>query len=401
MIAPRSPRVMVLDPNANTPAYDRALCAALARVGCDVELVTAPFLYDDLPPARGYRLHHGFFRLAAGPLGGRAGLAKRPRLRRLVKSVEYGLDWAALLVRLERRRPDVLHVQWSLAPDLERRCWGWLRSRGVPIVYTAHNLLPHTAQSGDASRYRHLYRAADALVVHTRASAAAVVDAFGLAGARVTVAPHGPLLEEEPRLTREVARRRLGLPPEAPLVLFAGLIEPYKGLGDLIEGFARVVMAKPDARLVVAGRPNESFAAYCRLLEQRGIVDRTHLDLRYLRQAELAAYLCAADVVALPYRETTASGVLMAARRFARPVVATRVGDLAEIVEDGVSGLLVPPSDPRALAGALTRLLADPMLANRLGEAGRRPTLTDQSWGEAAHRTLAVYRSLARATRSR
>lgn len=392
---------MLLDPNANTPAYDRALCAALARQGCDIELVTAPFVYDDLPPVRGYRIHHGFFRLATGAFGGRAGLADRPALRRLVKSVEYGLDWAALLARLERRPPDLLHVQWSLAPALDRRCWAWLRARGVPIVYTAHNLLPHAARSGDATRYRDLYRAADALVVHTRASASALAELFGVAGAQITVAPHGPLLEEEPRLTREEARGRLGLPPEAPLVLFAGLIEPYKGLGDLIKGFAQVVIAKPDARLVVAGRPNESFATFHRLLAQCGLVGRTHLDLRYLRQAELAAYLCAADVVALPYRETTTSGILMAARRFARPVVATRAGDLAEIVEDGVTGLLVPPSDPRALAGALTRLLADPMLANRLGEAGRRSTLTDQSWGEAARRTLTVYRSLARAARSR
>jgi len=401
MIASRSPRVTVLDPNANTPAYDRALCGALARAGCDVELATAPFVYDDLPPARGYRIQHAFFRLATGALGERLRLADRPALRRLVKSAEYGLDWSALLARMERRRPEVVHVQWSLAPALERRCWAWLRSRGVPIVYTVHNLLPHAARAGDAARYRRLYQAADALVVHTRVSAAALVDSFGVARERITVAPHGPLLEEEPRLTLEEARSRLGLPRMAPLVLFAGLIEPYKGLGDLIDAFARVVMTKPDARLVVAGRPNESFAAYHRLLEQRGLVGRTHLDLRYLRQAELAAYLCAADVVALPYREVTASGMLMAAWRFARPVVATSIGDLAEVVEDGVSGQLVPPSDPRALAGALTRLLAEPMLANRVGEAGRRRTLTDQSWGEAADRTLTAYRSLGRAAKSR
>ena len=384
----------VLDPNANTPAYDRALCGALARVGCDVELATAPFVYDDLPPAHGYRVQHPFFRLATGPLGERLRLADRPRLRRLVKSVEYGLDWSVLLAKMERRRPDVVHVQWSLVPALERRCWVWLRSRGVPIVYTVHNLLPHAARAGDADRFRRLYQAADALVVHTHGSAAALVDSFGVARERITVAPHGPLLEEEPRLTLEEARARLDLPRGAPLVLFAGLIEPYKGLGDLIDAFAQVVLTKPDARLVVAGRPNESFAAYRRLLEQRGLVGRAHLDLRYLRQAELAAYLCAADVVALPYRQTTASGILMAARRFARPVVATRVGDLAEIVEDGVTGLLVPPSDSQALADAVARLLADPVLANRLGAAAYRQASTAQSWSVAARRTLGLYRAL-------
>jgi glycosyltransferase involved in cell wall biosynthesis len=395
MISPRRPvRAVVVDPNANTPPYDRALCGALARLGCQVELMTAPFLYEELARPTGYRVRHAFFGLAGGRLGARLGLGRRPAARRLLKAAEYPLDWAVLVARLARRPPDVLHVQWSLDPALDVWCWRGLRRRGVPVVYTSHNLLPHDARRGDAGRYARLYRAVDAVIVHSRRSAGALVERFGPAPERVAVVPHGPLLEEEPDLDRAEARRRLGLPPSAPLILFAGLIEPYKGLGDLVVAFTGLADAWPAARLVVAGRPNEPFAPYRAALEARGLLDRTHLDLRFLPRADLAAYLCAADVVALPYRHVTTSGVLLAARRFGRPVVATAVGDLAELIQDGENGLLVPPADPPALADALSRLLADPALGARFGAAGRRVALTEHGWDQIARRTLLVYRSV-------
>jgi glycosyltransferase involved in cell wall biosynthesis len=177
-------------------------------------------------------------------------------------------------------------------------------------------------------------------------------------------------------------------------VLFAGLIEPYKGLTDLIAAFATVAAQRPLTRLVVAGKPNEPFAPYQQRLTRLGLLDRTVLDLRFLPEPVLAAYLCAADVVVLPYRATTSSGLLFAARRFGRAVVATDVGDLGEVIADGESGLLAPPSSPELLAIAIERLLADPDLAARLGEAGYRAATGPESWPEAARRTVALYRRL-------
>src|SRR6185295_17548652 len=109
---------------------------------------------------------------------------------------------------------------------------------GVPLVYTVHNLVPHHARPADAARYGRLYREADALVVHSQRSALALQRDWGIPPERITVVPMGPMLESWPALPRDEARRRLGLPSDAELVLFAGLIEPYKGLADLIDGFA-------------------------------------------------------------------------------------------------------------------------------------------------------------------
>lgn len=394
-------RVLMIDPNASTPPYDRALCAALARAGCDVTLATSRFLYENLPSPRGFTVDEVFFRLVAGPLGGRLRLTERgARARRLFKAGEYPFDWAWLFARLTNARPDVVHVQWAVAPDVDRWIWAGLRRLGIPVAYTAHNLLPHDPRPGDAARYERLYRAADVVIVHGGRVADALAARWRIRRERVIVAPHGPLLVEEPELDRPAARRRLGLPLDAQLVLFAGLIEPYKGLDDLVAAFASVARSHPGARLVIAGKPNMSLTSVRVELARHGIEERTLLDARFLSQPELAAYLCAADVVVLPYRAATSSGLLLAARRFGRPIVASAVGDFAELVVDGVSGLLVPPRDPSAMADAVIRLLDDPDLAARLGAEGKRATLDEGNWDVAAERTLAAYHA-ARSRRSR
>ena len=395
--ADRLLHVLVVDPNANTPPYDRALCQALAAAGCRVELLTSRFLYEDLGRLDGVDVDERFFRLAGSTPAERFGLFRRPTARRALKAAEYPLDWLLTLVQIARRRdarPVIVHVQWRVEPRLDLLAWRCLRRLRIPLVYTAHNLVPHHAGARDTVRYGQLYRAADALVVHSDRSAEALRESWGIPGERIAVVPHGPLLDAQPATERSAARRQLGLPQDAELVLFAGLIEPYKGLTDLIAAFGRLAARRPRARLVVAGKPNEPFDPYRHQLSSLGLLDRATLDLRFLPEPVLAGYLCAADVVVLPYRATTSSGLLFAARRFGRAVVATDVGDLAEVVVDGESGLLVPPSHPELLAAAVERLLADPDLAAWLGAAGQRAATGSEGWAEAARRTVALYRRL-------
>ncbi len=386
------PRVLMVDPNANTPPYDHALCAALAGAGWQVTLATSPFLYEALPHPTGFKLEHVFFGATLGRLARASGLAHRAWVRRTGKALEYPLNWLALVARARRDAVDVVHVQWSLDPTFDRAVWSILKGLGCPVVYTVHNLLPHARRRGDVDRYRRLYRAASGLVAHTSATAAVLRRRFGVHDLPIAVAPHGPLLEEQACLTRGAARAKLGLPAGVPIVLFAGLVEPYKGLDDLIDAFGLLARQDRSAWLVVAGRPNYPAETSRSRLEARGLAERTRFDLRFLPREELAAYLCAADVVALPYREVTSSGMLLSALRFARPVVATAVGDLAELIRDGETGVLVPPGDPEALAGALERILRDPDLGRRLGAAGRRATIEQGSWERAARETIGLYR---------
>src|SRR5437764_8636591 len=125
-------RVVIADPPAFTPAYDHELAAALARAGAEVELVTSRFRFGQAPTPDGYRRSEPFY-----PLSSR--MFRRSRLRLPLKAAEHVPGTATLL----RRRPDVLHLQWLAAPELDARLF---RPR-VPSVFTAHDLLPRRTQA--------------------------------------------------------------------------------------------------------------------------------------------------------------------------------------------------------------------------------------------------------------
>jgi glycosyltransferase involved in cell wall biosynthesis len=118
---------------------------------------------------------------------------------------------------------------------------------------------------------------------------------------------------------------------------------------------------------------------------------RLHLHLRHIADDEVASFFVAADAVALPYHHVYKSGVLLMALSYGRPVVATRVGGLAEVVQGGQNGYLVPPHDPQALALALARLLDNPKAAEAMGRRGRALVTEHYSWARIATLTRQVY----------
>jgi glycosyltransferase involved in cell wall biosynthesis len=175
-----------------------------------------------------------------------------------------------------------------------------------------------------------------------------------------------------------------------PVVLFFGTLMAYKGLDLLLEAFERVRARRPESSLVVAGTPSGDFD----LEELRRTADRIggiSVHPGYVPIPQVASFFNEARVVVAPYRYANASGVVELARTFARPVVGTAVGDLPAVIEDGRTGLLVPPNDPAALATALLRLLDDPAEAQRLGSAGRARSAASASWATVAERIEEVY----------
>lgn len=168
----------------------------------------------------------------------------------------------------------------------------------------------------------------------------------------------------------DAMRKELGAAPGQPLIGAIANVEARKGLRVLVEAFAR--LSHPSARLAIIGaeaEPQEARALRA-LIAQRGLESRAAL-AGYRPQAR--RFAAAFDVCVVPSLRQESFGLLAVdAMRAGRPVVATRVGGLPEVVEDGETGLLVAPGDPAALEAALRRVLGDPALAKRLGEAGRR-----------------------------
>jgi glycosyltransferase involved in cell wall biosynthesis len=361
-------RVRLVDPSAFTPPYDHALAAALARAGADVELVTSRFAYGEVAAADGYRVREAFYRSAVGAPGS--------RLRRAVKLAEHVPD----MIRLRREaagQADVVHFQWLDVQWLD----GWLLPRS-PVVLTAHDLLPREPRPGQATAQRRLYERVDAVIVHSQYGRTQLVDRLGVAAGRVHVIHHGAF----EHLTR--VPNPEPLPPDvaavdALVVLFFGLLRPYKGLGTLLEAWRGV----SGAELWVVGRPRmalPSAPAGVRFVPE------------YVPDAQIAAWFERADVVVLPYARTERldfSGVLATALAFGKPIVLSDVGGFSEVAAHGAARL-VAPDDVDALRSALTELLADPEARSRFGEAALAAARGPYSWDAAAAQTLALYRSL-------
>lgn len=387
-------RVLLVDPSAFTPYYDFGLATALTRAGCEVELATTRFPYDTLPSPEGFQLIYPFYGVYRH-LSEQLSCVGPSWLRRALKAVEYPIDWLRLLAQIRVVPPDLVHVQWAVMPELEEQVFRQLKALGIPLVYTVHEIVPLHEDPSRGQAYARLYPFADRLIVHTQLNRAELLAQVELEADRVHVIPYGNLADfVGSSLPKAQARRALGLDPAAPVVLFFGLIKPYKGLMYLIHALATVKTRRPGVRLLIAGQANEDFLPYARLIAELGLTSDVIVHLRYVRYTEWATYLGAADVVVLPYLRVYSSAVLITTYTVGRPVVVTATGGLPEDVEERRTGWIVPPGDADALAQALTAALSDPVELAVMGRRARHLAETKYAWPAIARQTIAVYQSI-------
>ncbi len=198
---------------------------------------------------------------------------------------------------------------------------------------------------------------------------------------------------------RDGFRRRTGIGPGAASVATIGNLSSGRGQDVLIRALPRILDEIPDARCVIAGLPlpREQDVAYGE--ELLGLAERLGVGERVEFAGfvdELADVLAAADVVVNPARAGESFGrVACEALVAGRPVVATRVGAVPEVLRDGETALLVPPDDPAALAEAVERVLRDPGLAARMARRGREDVLTRFGAGRSMERFRSVVRAVA------
>ena len=270
--------------------------------------------------------------------------------------------WLADWRRLSSHRLDALVVSWwtpLFAPSMTAFLSRWRRRAGIPVAFICHNVRPHESFPLAVRLQREVLAQGDVLVAHWRGDADQLSEWFPH---RTVLNLFHPLYEEFPPASdsdRPSARRRLGLPLEGSRVLlFFGLVRPYKGLDTLLQGFVQLLQGGGSYHLVVAGEFYQNRERYEPLLGE--LQARGHLTLhdRFIPNEQVADYFTAADAVVLPYRHATQSGVVPLAYAFGRGVVASRVGGLEESVRAGVSGILVEPSDPAALAGGIGDFIA-------------------------------------------
>lgn len=222
------------------------------------------------------------------------------------------------------------------------------------IVFIADNVVPHEARPGDLLLTRYAFRAVDYFIVHSDAVERELVRVYPTA--KFVKLPHGIFEIFGEPMPRADARRILKLPQDAPVILFFGYIRKYKGLDILLRAVPKLLERLPELRVVVAGEFYSNEAEYRSLIASLGIPERNLLlATDYIPNDEVAKYFSAANVIVLPYRSATQSGIVPIAYQFDRPVIVTDVGGLRESVTDGVSGLLAREATPEAIAEQVLR----------------------------------------------
>jgi glycosyltransferase involved in cell wall biosynthesis len=304
----------------------------------------------------------------------------KPRLRQPVHQI---LLCSTLVRQIRHLNPDVVHLQhghlWFnfALPFL----------RAYPLVVTIHDPRHHLGDRASQRTPQWIldmgFRRAAAVIVHGENLRRQVADLFHV--------PHG--IHVIPNLER-AGVGLAGPPPEAApgqnIVLFFGRIWPYKGLDYLIRAQPYITAAVPDATIVIAGE-GENFEPYRELMRDP---DTFVVHNELISNEKRSELFTNADVVVLPYVEASQSAVVAVAYAYERPVVASNVGAIGEIVDHEKTGLLVPARDELALAHAVIRILRAPELGRRLGRDGRRKIEREYSAATVAERTIAVYENV-------
>lgn len=368
--------ITILDPGGYTAHYDGNLCHELARRGHAVRLDTSRFLFESVTPLGGYEVRNCFF----DTVHRRRLIRSTPLARQAFKIGSYPRDLMRWTRDLIEQPPEVLHVQWSLIPPLDAMALTAIRRRGVRIVFTAHEA-PQLNRGPWAYAFGRVCGTADAVIVHADSLRKRLATEFSVAHNRVVVVPlGGPGKYAGTPISKLEARERHGIPPGVPVALFFGLIKPYKGLDLLLEAIAIARRTLPDLQLIVAGQPMEPWGKYASQIERLGISDALNLHLGFVPSEDMKTIFGAADVVVVPYRRGAQSGVVIAAWHFGRPVVATRVGGIPELVQSGINGLLAEPGSAEDLANRLLQAFDDENRLDRMGEAALQLASSAHSW---------------------
>jgi glycosyltransferase involved in cell wall biosynthesis len=271
--------------------------------------------------------------------------------------------------RLAKQRTDVVHAYsfygnvFAVVPA---------RLAGVPVVIASVRDRGAYLTPMQKRVQRLVCRFADCVLVNAQAVKDWLVSE-GYDAERIEVIRNGVDLQRfDQRLTRAELGGDLGLPPGTRTVAVVSRLARQKGLEQFIDAAEELSVRYPDVRFIVVGQANADEAEFENILKARA--DQAGLTGRVVfagLRSDVPALMSAIDVSVMPSLNEALSNVLLESMAAGAPIVATRVGGTPEAIQDGVSGLLVEPGDPHALAAAIARLLDDPLLASRLGSAAK------------------------------
>jgi glycosyltransferase involved in cell wall biosynthesis len=364
--------------------YSLCLCSELHAIGVHVELIAPDQRLVSVP------IEYSIRRWMPSKN------STRGRIGKLFHYIEYLARLFVHLIKTEQKKK-VAHIQFLRREQVESIFFLLLRLLGTRLVITAHNVLPHENSTIDRLLRYGIYRAAGQIIVHSEHIKSKLANDFGIDQEKVRVIPHGNFDHYVPGkpISKAEARASLNLSEADNVVLFFGYIREYKGLDLLLDAFEICAKQGKPFKLVIAGAPQtlEMENHYRRRIEQISMDDSITFHASFIPAEKVAAYFIASDVVALPYKEIDHSGIVHLAYSFARPLIATNVGDFSEVIENGKSGYLLKENNAKCLSESILEAFSNRTHLEDMGNHAHKLSKTRYSWIEIAKKTKELYES--------
>ncbi|HMK53189.1 MAG TPA: glycosyltransferase family 4 protein [Methanobacteriaceae archaeon] len=274
-------------------------------------------------------------------------------------------------------KPDLVHFTsthpWLIAVAPLLSC---------PITATIHDVKMHRGEWNPiwAFSQRVLINSSKKVFVHGPVAQKELIES-GTPLEKISVVPHGDY-----SFFTQFEHEKM---EEEDNILFFGRILEYKGLEYLIRAKNFLKDEYPGLKLIIAGEGD--IGPYLELINDK---DGFELHNRFIPDEEVANFFQRSKMVVLPYKEGSQSGIIPIAYSFKKPVLSTRVGDIPEMVDDGITGILVPPCDCTALVGGIRKLISHDQLRKKMGENGYNKLMIENSWQKIAEHTTDSYREV-------
>jgi glycosyltransferase involved in cell wall biosynthesis len=248
--------------------------------------------------------------------------------------------------------PDIFLLNWVtffFAPHIHYilKCVKPMRTRALMIC---HNVKQHEDRPMEAYFTRLAFKHCDNFIVHSEEDRINLLKYRPDANVRKNFHPIYDIFANQFPWERSEARRQLNIGGD--VLLFFGVVRPYKGLIHLVNAMPEI-LSRRNVTLLVVGDFWKGDAEYRAKIEELGITEHVRLYNQYTPNEEVGKYFMAADLAVLPYESATQSGITQIAYGFELPCVVTNVGGLPEVVDDGRTGYIVPPKDPSAITDAV------------------------------------------------
>jgi len=319
---------------------------------------------------------------------------KDKKISRITKFSNYCKYLLKLFNLINKNKPRIVHYQFFRRQE-DIIFLLFLKLTGIKIVYTAHNILPHERTMVDFYLYKLVYFISNEIIVHSEFIKNKLVNAFKVSPKKVNVIHHGnfDIYLPKKNISKSEARLKLNLNETNDVILFFGYIREYKGLDLLLKAIPIAMQKNPNLKLIIAGMPAnpELKERYTKTIESLNSKEQIIYEFSFIPSDDIAGYFSASDLVILPYKNIDHSGIVHLAYSFAKPILATNVGDFSEIIEEKKSGFLIEKDDYEKLADAIYNAFADKDILVRMGLYAKELNRTKYSWDEIGKKTVDLY----------